>query len=92
MTPLSDTQRVILSKAAQHEALLATPPDKLPVAARQSVLRGLTTKGLLEEVPAPCEAPWLARSGRRAPRATPHPAPSAQRHQARGRSDPAPPR
>jgi hypothetical protein len=34
MTKLSDTQRVILSKAAQHEALLAAPPSKLPGAAR----------------------------------------------------------
>jgi hypothetical protein len=30
MTKLSDTQRVIFSKAAQHDALLATPPAKLP--------------------------------------------------------------
>ena len=52
MTKLSDTQRVILSKAAQHEALLAELPAKLPAAARQSVLRSLTAKGLLEEVPA----------------------------------------
>ena len=53
MTKLSDTQRVILSKAAQHEALLAEPPAKLPAAARQSVLRSLIAKGVLEEVPAP---------------------------------------
>lgn len=52
MTKLSDTQRVILSRAAQHEALLAEPPAKLPAAARQSVLRSLIAKGLLEEVPA----------------------------------------
>ena len=32
MTKLSDTQRVILSKAAQHEALLAEPPAKLEAA------------------------------------------------------------
>lgn len=32
MTTLSDTQRVILSRAAQHEALLADPPAKLPTA------------------------------------------------------------
>jgi hypothetical protein len=55
MTKLSDTQRVILSRAAQHDALLAEPPAKLPTAARQSVLRSLITKGLLEEVPAPRE-------------------------------------
>ena len=56
MTKLSDTQRVILSKAAQHDALLAEPPARLPAAARQSVLRSLMTKGLLEEVTAPREA------------------------------------
>lgn len=56
MTKLSDTQRVILSRAAQHEALLATLPTKLPAAARHAVLRSLIGKGLLEEVPAPREA------------------------------------
>ena len=56
MTKLSDTQRVILSKAAQHEALLATPPAHLPAAARQAVLRSMIAKGLLEEVPAPRDA------------------------------------
>jgi hypothetical protein len=55
MTKLSDTQRVILSKAAQNEALLATPPAKLPAAARNAVLRSLMSKGLLEEVSAPRE-------------------------------------
>jgi hypothetical protein len=55
MTKLSDTQRVILSRAAQHEALLATPPAKLPAAARQAVLRSLIGKALLEEVPARCD-------------------------------------
>lgn len=59
MTKLSDTQRVILSRAAQHEALLAEPPAKLPAAARQSVLRSLIAKGLLQEVPAPREAVGL---------------------------------
>ena len=56
MTKLSDTQRVILSKAAQHDGLLATPPTKLLAAARQAVLRSMIGKGLLEEVPAPREA------------------------------------
>jgi hypothetical protein len=56
MTKLSDTQRVILSKAAQHEALLATPPAKLPAAARQAALRSMVGKGLLKEVPAPRDA------------------------------------
>ncbi|GGJ40222.1 DUF3489 domain-containing protein [Neoroseomonas lacus] len=55
MTKLSDTQRVILSKAAQHVALLAEPPKHLPAAARQSVLRSLMAKGLLEEIAAPRE-------------------------------------
>jgi putative transposase len=50
MTKLSDTQRVILSRAAQHEALLATPPAKLPAAARQAVLRSMIAKDLLEAV------------------------------------------
>lgn len=54
MTKLSDTQRVILSRA--DEALLATPPAKPPAAARQAALRSLIVKGLLEEVPAPPEA------------------------------------
>jgi hypothetical protein len=53
---LSDTQRVILSAAAQHDTLLATPPAKLPTAARQAVLRSMIAKGLLEEVLAPREA------------------------------------
>jgi hypothetical protein len=56
MTKLSDTQRVILSRAAQHDALLATPPAKLPAAARQAVLRSMISKGLLQKVPAPREA------------------------------------
>ena len=55
MTKLSDTQRVMLSKAAQHEALPAELPKHLPAAARQSVLRSLMAKGLLEEIAAPRE-------------------------------------
>ncbi len=55
MTKLSDTQRVILSAAAQHEALLATPPAKLPAAARNAVLRSLLAKTMLAEVAAPRE-------------------------------------
>ncbi|MEO3475953.1 DUF3489 domain-containing protein [Roseomonas sp. CAU 1739] len=56
MSNLSDTQRVILSQAAQHDALLAQPPAKLPAAARQAVLRSMISKGLLEGAPAPREA------------------------------------
>lgn len=55
MTKLSDTQRVILSNAAQHEALLAAPPAKLPAAARNAVLRSLLAKTMLEEIAAPRE-------------------------------------
>ncbi|GGJ44719.1 DUF3489 domain-containing protein [Neoroseomonas lacus] len=55
MTKLSETQRVILSKAARHEALLTEPPAKLPAAARNAVLRSLLAKGLLGEIPAPRE-------------------------------------
>jgi hypothetical protein len=55
MTKLSDTQRVILSKAAQHEALLAAPPAKLPAAARNAVLRSLLAKTMLHEIAAPRE-------------------------------------
>ena len=60
MTKLADTQRGILSKAAQHEALLAEPPKHLPAAARQSVLRSLMVKGLLEEIPVPRDHLGLA--------------------------------
>jgi hypothetical protein len=56
MTKLSDTQRVILSRAVPHDALLATPPAKLPAASRQAVLRSMNAKGVLKEVPAPREA------------------------------------
>ncbi|GGJ45361.1 DUF3489 domain-containing protein [Neoroseomonas lacus] len=55
MTKLSDTQRVILSKAAQHQALLAESPAKLPAAARNAVLRSLLAKTMLEEIAAPRE-------------------------------------
>jgi hypothetical protein len=55
MTKLSDTQRVILSNAAQHEVLLVAPPAKLPAAARNAVLRSLLAKTMLEEIAAPRE-------------------------------------
>jgi hypothetical protein len=55
MTKLSDTQRVILSNAAQHEVLLAAPPAKLPAAARNAVLCSLLAKTVLEEIAAPRE-------------------------------------
>ena len=53
MTKLSDTQRVILSRAAQHPENLAEAPASLPAAARLAVIRSMLKHGLLEEVPAP---------------------------------------
>jgi hypothetical protein len=51
---LSDTQRVILSEASQHELLLA-PQPKMPKAAANAVLKSLLKNGLLAECPAPRE-------------------------------------
>ena len=55
MNKLSDTQRVILSAAAQHEMGLARPPMSLPAAARNAVLRSLIKNNLLTEINAPRE-------------------------------------
>jgi hypothetical protein len=55
MTKLSDTQRVILSAAAQHSMGLARPPRTLPAAARQAVFRSLIKNNLLTEINAPGE-------------------------------------
>ena len=58
MTPmpkLSDTQRVILSAAAQHEMGLARSPKTLPAAARNAVFRSLIKNNLLTEMNAPRE-------------------------------------
>jgi hypothetical protein len=55
MTKLSDTQRVILSAAAQHEIGLARPPISLPAAARNAVFRSLIKNNLLTEINAPRE-------------------------------------
>ena len=55
MTKLSDTQRVILSAAAQHEIGLATAPKTLPAAARNAVFRSLIKNNLLTEINAPLE-------------------------------------
>ena len=52
---LSDTQRVILSAAAQHEIGLATAPKTLPAAARNAVFRSLIKNNLLTEINAPLE-------------------------------------
>jgi len=58
MTPmpkLSDTQRVILSAAAQQEMGLARAPKTLPAAARNAVFRSLLKNNLLTEINAPRE-------------------------------------
>lgn len=55
MTKLSDTQRVILSAAAQHEMGLARAPKTLPAAARNAVFRNLIKNNLLTEINAPRE-------------------------------------
>ena len=44
---LSDTQRVILSQASQHDDGLAVPPERLPAAARQTVAKSLLKHGLV---------------------------------------------
>ena len=55
MTKLSDSQRVILSAAAQHEMGLARAPKTLPAAARNAVFRSLIKNNLLTEINAPQE-------------------------------------
>jgi hypothetical protein len=55
MTKLSDSQRVILSAAAQHEMGLARAPKTLPAAARNAVFRSLIKNDLLTEINAPRE-------------------------------------
>ena len=50
---LTDTQRVILSTAAQHEMGLACAPKTLPAAARNAVFRSLIKTNLLTEINAP---------------------------------------
>ncbi len=52
---LSDTQLVILSAAAKHEAGLARAPKGLPAAARNAVFRSLIKNNLLTEMNAPPE-------------------------------------
>jgi hypothetical protein len=55
MSKLSDSQRVILSAAAQHEMGLARAPKTLPAAARNAVFRSLIKNNLLTEINAPRE-------------------------------------
>lgn len=57
---LSDTQRVILSKASQHDAGLVTPPPGLPAAARNAVFRSMLKRGLVMEIRATREYAGLA--------------------------------
>ncbi|MFC7543741.1 hypothetical protein ACFQU2_35770 [Siccirubricoccus deserti] len=52
---LSDTQRQILTAAAQHDARLAAAPGGLLAAARNAVFRSMLKHGLLTEVPAQTE-------------------------------------
>jgi hypothetical protein len=59
---LSDTQRVILSRAAEHPEHLATPPERLPAAARQTVARALLKNDLVIAVHRPAYdaiAKWM---------------------------------
>jgi uncharacterized protein DUF3489 len=57
---LSDTQRLVLSKAGQHEQGLAAAPQGLPAAARDAVFRSMLKNGLLAECAAPREHAGLA--------------------------------
>jgi hypothetical protein len=57
---LSDTQRLVLSKASQHEQGLAAAPRGLPAAARDAVFRSMLVNGLLAECAAPREYAGLA--------------------------------
>jgi hypothetical protein len=50
---LSDTQGLVLSRASEHEALLAAAPAGLPAAARDAVFRSMLRNGLLAECAAP---------------------------------------
>ena len=52
MTKLSDTQRVILSAAAQHPEQRAIPPAKLPGAAANAIARALLQRDLVIALPA----------------------------------------
>jgi hypothetical protein len=52
---ISPTQMQILTAAAQHEARLAKPPERLPAGARNAVFRSMLKSALMTEVPAPPE-------------------------------------
>lgn len=57
---LSDTARVVLSRAAQDPERLAEPPRHLPAAARDAVVRSLLKNALLAETSCPREHLALA--------------------------------
>ena len=50
---ISETQSLILSQAAQHEAGLATAPKGLPAGARNAVFRSMLKNKLVTEINAP---------------------------------------
>ena len=51
--PISETQSLILSQAAQHEAGLAAAPKGLPAGARNAVFRSMLKNKLVTEINAP---------------------------------------
>jgi len=52
MTKLSATARVILTVAADRADRVASPPDRLPAAARRAVVQSMLKAGLIQEVAA----------------------------------------
>ncbi|MFC0386838.1 DUF3489 domain-containing protein [Muricoccus vinaceus] len=57
--PLSPTQAITLTAAAQHPARLAEAPRNLPAAARNAVLQSMLRAGFLEEVSNPEGGPAM---------------------------------
>ncbi len=59
---LTDTQRAILTAAAQHPERLAVPPERLPAGARQKVAQALLRQGLVATAQIPfgdASAHWM---------------------------------
>ncbi len=57
--PLTDTQLVLLSRAAQNDDGLITPPETMPVRTLQAAAARLLRLGLVEEVPVRAnQPPW----------------------------------
>jgi len=54
---ISDTARAMLIAAAERADHIAVPPDRLPIAARRSVVQSLLKAGLIEEVVAGADQP-----------------------------------